>query len=122
MNKNGVDHVTDQDDSETSFVGDKIGLLDRLGVKIDDALHRIFEKYGFSFFYLIQNFIFLLSFSIGRFCAYNPKYTIIPVMVILFALCFGSRYYTVTTDPVDLWVASNSRARQEKAYFDEKFG
>jgi hypothetical protein len=43
-------------------------------------------------------------------------------MVIVLALCFGSRYYTVTTDPVDLWVASNSRARQEKAYFDEKFG
>jgi hypothetical protein len=61
-------------------------------------------------------------FSIGRFCAYNPKYTIIPVLAILFVLCFGSRYYTVTTDPVDLWVASNSRARQEKAYFDEKFG
>jgi Niemann-Pick C1 protein len=61
-------------------------------------------------------------FSIGRFCAYNPKYTIIPVITIVFVLCYGSRYYTVTTDPVDLWVASNSRARQEKAYFDEKFG
>ena len=43
-------------------------------------------------------------------------------MVILFVLCFGSRYYTVTTDPVDLWVASNSRARLEKAYFDKNFG
>ena len=61
-------------------------------------------------------------FSIGRFCAYNPKYTIVPALVILFALCYGSRYYTVTTDPVDLWVAPNSRARLEKAYFDEKFG
>ena len=43
-------------------------------------------------------------------------------MAILFVLCYGSRYYTVTTDPVDLWEAPNSRARQEKAYFDEKFG
>jgi hypothetical protein len=58
MNKNGVDHVIDQDDSETSFAGDKIGLLDRLGVKIDDTLHRIFEKYGFSFTYSIKKFIF----------------------------------------------------------------
>ena len=49
-------------------------------------------------------------------------FTIIPVVVILAALCFGSRYYKVTTDPVDLWVASNSRARQEKAFFDENFG
>ena len=63
-----------------------------------------------------------LCFSIGRFCAYNPKYTIVPVLAIIFVLCYGSRYYTVTTDPVDLWVASNSRARQEKAYFDDKFG
>ncbi len=73
-------------------------------------------------FHSIKTLILFFKFSIGRFCAYNPKYTIIPVIVILFALCFGSRYYTVTTDPVDLWVASNSRARQEKAYFDEKFG
>ncbi len=43
-------------------------------------------------------------------------------MAILFVLCYGSRSYTVTTDPVDLWASPNSRARQEKAYFDEKFG
>ena len=63
-----------------------------------------------------------LVLSIGRFCAYNPTFTIVPTVAILFVLCFGSRYYTVTTDPVDLWVASNSRARLEKAYFDENFG
>ncbi|CAF3027737.1 unnamed protein product [Rotaria socialis] len=93
----------DESDSDVSFNDERIGFLDRLGVKIDDGLHDIFK-------------------AIGLFCAYHPRYTIIPVTVILFALCFGSRYYTVTTDPVDLWVASNSRARQEKAYFDEKFG
>jgi len=74
-----------------------------------------------SFLFFYSKYFFVL-FSIGRFCAYNPKYTIIPVLTIVFVLCYGSRYYTVTTDPVDLWVASNSRARQEKAYFDEKFG
>ncbi|CAF1589955.1 unnamed protein product [Adineta ricciae] len=94
----------DEDESEASFTGDdNNGLLDRLGVKIDDRLHMIFT-------------------AIGRFCAYNPFYTIVPVLAILFVMCYGSRYYTVTTDPVDLWVAPNSRARQEKAYFDEKFG
>ncbi|CAF1303346.1 unnamed protein product [Rotaria magnacalcarata] len=95
--------VQDEDESETSFDDEQIGILDRFGVKIDENLHQIFT-------------------GIGRFCAYNPKYTIIPVMTIIFVLCYGSRYYTVTTDPVDLWVASNSRARLEKAYFDEKFG
>ncbi|UJR21943.1 hypothetical protein I4U23_025012 [Adineta vaga] len=108
--KNFSDHhhiplpTQDEDESEASFDGDDSnGLLDRLGVKIDDNLHTMFT-------------------AIGRFCAYNPFYTIVPVVAILFVLCYGSRYYTVTTDPVDLWVAPNSRARQEKAYFDEKFG
>ncbi|CAF1037718.1 unnamed protein product [Rotaria sordida] len=95
--------VRDDEESETSFDDEQNGILDRFGVKIDESLHKIFT-------------------AIGRFCAYNPKYTIVPVIAILFVLCYGSRYYTVTTDPVDLWVAPNSRARQEKAYFDEKFG
>ncbi|CAF4530125.1 unnamed protein product, partial [Rotaria sp. Silwood2] len=95
--------VQDDEESDTSFDDEKNGILDRFGVKIDESLHKIFT-------------------GIGRFCAYNPKYTLMPVMAILFVLCYGSRYYTVTTDPVDLWVAHNSRARQEKAYFDEKFG
>ncbi|CAF0888633.1 unnamed protein product [Adineta steineri] len=107
LNKNHHHHVPlpiqDEEESEASFNDNHNGLLDRLGVKIDDNLHKIFS-------------------SIGRFCAYNPFYTIVPVFAILFVLCYGSRYYTVTTDPVDLWVSPNSRARQEKAYFDEKFG
>ncbi|CAF4106049.1 unnamed protein product, partial [Rotaria sp. Silwood2] len=101
-NLNGA-HIQDESDSEGSFGEERSGFLDRLGMKIDDGLHSVFT-------------------AIGRFCAYNPRYTIIPVLTIIFVLCFGSRYYTVNTDPVDLWVASNSRARQEKAYFDEKFG
>lgn len=60
-------------------------------------------------------------FRIGRFCAYNPSYTIVPVLAVLFILRYGSRYYIVTTGPVDLWVVSNSRARLEKAYFNQKF-
>ncbi|CAF0895064.1 unnamed protein product [Adineta steineri] len=103
MNTNGAHNNEDEADSETSFSDEDDGILARAGLKIDDQLHRIFT-------------------AIGRFCAYNPMYTIIPIAVILFVLCFGSRQYTVTTDPVDLWVSPNSRARQEKAYFDEKFG
>ena len=47
-------------------------------------------------------------------------HTIVLVLVIVFVLCYGSRYYTVMTDPVDLWVASNSQVRQETAYFPRK--
>ncbi len=120
MNTNGAHHAEDEADSETSFGDEHVGFLDRLGMKMDDRLHRIFTGYVFLIFLSHEKFIYL--FSIGRFCAYNPAFTIIPVVVILLVLCFGSRYYTVTTDPVDLWVASSSRARLEKAYFDEKFG
>ncbi|CAF0910919.1 unnamed protein product [Didymodactylos carnosus] len=88
--------------SEYSYEPEHIRLLDRIGIQIDDVLHNVFE-------------------AIGRFSAYNPRMVIIPVCVILFVLCFGCRYYTVTTDPVDLWVAKNSRARQEKDYFDQNF-
>jgi hypothetical protein len=57
MNTNGGGHhVTDEDDSETSFSGEQTGLLDRLGIKIDDGLHRIFTAYEIGF-YLIEKFI-----------------------------------------------------------------
>lgn len=103
LNGDGGLDENDEYLSETSFGSDRTSLLDRLGIKMDDALHEIFT-------------------AIGTFCAYNPIYTIIPVIAIMTVLCYGCRFYTVTTDPVDLWVAPNSRARLEKAYFDEKFG
>ncbi len=44
MNTNGG-HITDEDESETSFGGEQTSLLDRLGVKIDDGLHSVFTRY-----------------------------------------------------------------------------
>ena len=120
FNNNGAFHGQDEIDSETSFGSEESSFLDRLGMKIDDSLHRIFTTYVIE--HGLELEIADARFSIGRFCAYNPTFTIVPTVAILFVLCFGSRYYTVTTDPVDLWVASNSRARLEKAYFDENFG
>ncbi|GFV70670.1 NPC intracellular cholesterol transporter 1 [Trichonephila clavipes] len=58
----------------------------------------------------------------GVFCASHP------VLVILCALAFfiiassGLVFFTVRTNPVDLWSAPNSQARQEKDYFDKHFG
>jgi hypothetical protein len=124
FNNNGAYHGQDEIDSETSFGSEESSFLDRLGMKIDDSLHRIFTAYVIEHDHGrgLDPAIDVSRFSIGRFCAYNPTFTIVPTVAILFVLCFGSRYYTVTTDPVDLWVASNSRARLEKAYFDENFG
>jgi Niemann-Pick C1 protein len=50
-----------------------------------------------------------------------------PLKVILFSLLFslslsmGITKYKVTTDPVDLWVASDSQARQDMEFFNENF-
>jgi hypothetical protein len=49
MNTNGVHHVEDEADSETSFGGEQDGFLDRLGMKMDDTLHRVFTAYVFEF-------------------------------------------------------------------------
>ncbi len=35
----------DEDESEASFSDEQNGLLDRLGVKIDDSLHKTFTAY-----------------------------------------------------------------------------
>lgn len=37
------------------------------------------------------------------------------------ALGHGIKYMKVTTDPVELWAAPNSRARLEREYFDSHF-
>jgi hypothetical protein len=47
MNANGTQHVEDEPDSETSFGGEQDGLLDRWGMKMDDALHAVFTMYVF---------------------------------------------------------------------------
>ena len=47
MNTNGAHHAEDEADSETSFGDEHVSFLDRLGMKIDDRLHRIFTGYGF---------------------------------------------------------------------------
>ena len=50
-------------------------------------------------------------------------YIVLPAVAIFFGICSSGLYrFNVTTDPVKLWSASNSRARLEKNYFDQNFG
>ena len=50
-------------------------------------------------------------------------FAVIPVVLVLIACCcIGLMFFEVTTDPVELWSAPNSRARKEKDYFDNNFG
>lgn len=50
-----------------------------------------------------------------------------PILVLMFsswviiALGYGATYLKITTDPVELWAAPDSRSRLEKEYFDSHF-
>ena len=54
-------------------------------------------------------------------CARNPVLILAICSWIVGGLAFGIQYLIITTDPVELWAAPDSRARQEKDYFDSRF-
>lgn len=60
--------------------------------------------------------------KLGRGCAAYPALTIGVSFLAVVLLSLGWLRFEVETDPVRLWVAPNSEAAQEKAFFDEKFG
>lgn len=57
----------------------------------------------------------------GTYVATNPIFVMSVSLVISFGLAFGLSWWKVTTDPVDLWVSSESRARQDMEYFNQHF-
>uniref|UniRef100_A0A182W4Q6 SSD domain-containing protein n=1 Tax=Anopheles minimus TaxID=112268 RepID=A0A182W4Q6_9DIPT len=57
----------------------------------------------------------------GTFCARNPVLILAICSWIIGGLAFGIQYLIITTDPVELWAAPDSRSRQEKDYFDSRF-
>ena len=58
----------------------------------------------------------------GRFCAQYWYLVLLGVILIAAALSCGVFFLKITTDPVKLWSAPDSRARVEKDYFDDHFG
>jgi len=60
-------------------------------------------------------------FSLGLFCAQHPYFVLIVGMIIITGLSCGLIKFQVTTDPVQLWSAKTSIARQQKDYFDQHF-
>lgn len=73
------------------------------GQMIEDWISRLFTRWGC----IVADYWFL----------------VIPVaLCVVIACCFGLFFFEVTTDPVELWSAPNSRAREEKNYFDHHFG
>lgn len=50
-----------------------------------------------------------------------PHKVLLGSVVVVAVLSAGLKDIELTTDPVDLWSAPNSRARQEKAFHDKNF-
>lgn len=72
--------------------------------------------------YIVNTYCDRLFSKIARTCANFPGITIGTSVIIVALLCIGWARFEVETDPVGLWVAPNSAAAVEKAFFDENFG
>ncbi|XP_042228595.1 NPC intracellular cholesterol transporter 1-like [Homarus americanus] len=76
--------------------------LERAGSWIDDALQKFFTAWG-------------------TVCAEHPWTVLIVGLLVSVGLSVGIIFLKVTTDPVELWAAPNSRSRIEKEFFDKNF-
>ncbi|XP_053681579.1 NPC intracellular cholesterol transporter 1 homolog 1b [Sabethes cyaneus] len=57
----------------------------------------------------------------GTFCAAHPMLILAICSWCIGGLCYGIVFLQITTDPVELWAAPESRSRLEKDYFDSRF-
>ncbi|XP_043595088.1 NPC intracellular cholesterol transporter 1 isoform X5 [Bombus pyrosoma] len=57
----------------------------------------------------------------GTACASRPWFVLFVGFLFIISLGHGIKYIHVTTDPVELWAAPQSRSRIEKEYFDQHF-
>jgi len=58
---------------------------------------------------------------LGLFCAQHPLKVLLIGALLIAGLSCGLIKFQVTTDPVQLWSAKSSIARQQKDYFDSHF-
>ncbi|XP_017762316.1 PREDICTED: Niemann-Pick C1 protein isoform X5 [Eufriesea mexicana] len=57
----------------------------------------------------------------GTACASRPWFVLFVGFLFIVGLGHGIKYIHVTTDPVELWAAPQSRSRVEREYFDKHF-
>lgn len=89
--------------SQGFFAGGSVSKFEEAGARFDDILQKLFYRWG-------------------SFCARNPIIVLLATVVLLVACCLGWLFFSVTTDPVQLWSSPYSRARTEKNFFDSHFG
>ena len=78
------------------------GICERLGSKLESALCRWFTCWGI-------------------WCSTHPFLVVGACFVVVGTLSCGLMFFTVTTDPVELWSSPNSEARRQKDAYDSKF-
>ena len=78
------------------------GMCEQLGGTLETVLRHFFTKWGV-------------------WCSSHPFVVMGGCAIIIIALACGLVFFTVTTDPVELWSAPNSEARREKEIYDSKF-
>ncbi|XP_061938456.1 NPC intracellular cholesterol transporter 1 isoform X5 [Apis cerana] len=76
--------------------------IERLGAGTDKLLAEFFCRWGTA-------------------CASRPWFVLFLGFLFIIGLGHGIKYIHVTTDPVELWAAPQSRSRVEKEYFDQHF-
>ena len=74
----------------------------KIGVLVNRALEYIFAR-------------------CGTFCANHPIPVIVIDLAIIGVLCSGLALLRITTDPIELWAAPNSRSRLERDFFGATF-
>ncbi|GAM89884.1 hypothetical protein ANO11243_079240 [Dothideomycetidae sp. 11243] len=93
------------DDEDEGDVVQHAGLIDKptKSYWLNTTLDRAFSK-------------------LGRVCARYPAITVGSSILVIVLLSLGWINFQVETDPVRLWVAPDSAAAKEKAFFDKNFG
>lgn len=76
---------------------------ERLGERFENLLRRCFSSWG-------------------SFCVLHPCVVLLGSLMLVVASSGGLAYMRITTDPVELWSAPSSQARQEREYFGSHFG
>ncbi|KAM5171859.1 NPC1-like intracellular cholesterol transporter 1 [Mantella aurantiaca] len=76
---------------------------EKVSLKTNSSMEKAFQRWG----------ILIASY---------PKTVICVSLVLIVVLSAGMALIKLTTDPVELWSAPNSRARQEKDFHDKQFG
>lgn len=94
--------ITINGDHSEPFTHKDVSCYERIGAGVEAFFERGFGRWG------------LL-------CARYPITVIVATLVVCGALSAGIALFQVVTDPVELWSAPDSRARQEKDYFEENF-